>query len=97
MKQTDNKNSQSQPKVSTEPKNKINLLKERKKEAKLGGGLERQKAQLNKGKKLARERLELLFDNGDFQEIDPFVKHYSNDFGLDKTRKDRKASCRERV
>ena len=88
MKQTDNKNSQSQPKVSSEPKNKINLLKERKKEAKLGGGLERQKAQLNKGKKLARERLELLFDNGDFQEIDPFVKHYSNDFGLDKTRKD---------
>ena len=42
----------------------------------------------SKGKKIARERLSLLFDNGDFTEIDPYVKHFSNDFGLDKSRID---------
>lgn len=67
---------------------KIDNLKNRKNNAKLGGGPERQESQLKKGKKLARERLVMLFDNGNFIEIDPFVKHNSNDFGLDKTRID---------
>ena len=39
--------------------------------AKKGKNLKNQK-----GKKLARERLSLLFDNGEFTEIDPYVKHF---------------------
>ncbi|MBK7106616.1 MAG: acyl-CoA carboxylase subunit beta [Ignavibacteriae bacterium] len=53
-------------------------------EAKLGGGEERIKNQHEKGKLTARERIELLVDEGSFDEIDMFVKHRSNDFGLDK-------------
>ena len=75
-------------KKSSSSSSKITNLQTRKSEAKLGGGAERQEAQQKKGKKLARERLSLLFDNGKFTEIDPFVKHNSSDFGLDKTRID---------
>lgn len=60
---------------------KIEDLRE---EAKLGGGEERIKAQHEKGKLTARERIELLVDEGSFEEIDMFVKHRSSDFGLDK-------------
>ncbi len=52
--------------------------------ARLGGGPERIKAQHNKGKFTARERLEILLDRGSFEEIDAFVTHRSHDFGLDK-------------
>ncbi|HET55325.1 MAG TPA: acyl-CoA carboxylase subunit beta [Ignavibacteria bacterium] len=53
-------------------------------EAKLGGGEKRIKAQHDKGKLTARERIELLVDEGSFEEIDMFVKHRATDFGLDK-------------
>lgn len=53
-------------------------------EAKLGGGVDRIKAQHDKGKLTARERIELLVDEGSFEEIDMFVKHRATDFGLDK-------------
>ena len=49
-------------KKSSSPGSKIENLQARKSEAKLGGGAERQEAQQKKGKKLARERLSLLFD-----------------------------------
>ncbi|MBN1448943.1 MAG: methylmalonyl-CoA carboxyltransferase, partial [Bacteroidetes bacterium] len=48
-----------------------------------GGGEKRVKAQHDKGKFTARERIELLLDRGSFEEIDAFVKHRSHDFGLD--------------
>jgi propionyl-CoA carboxylase beta chain len=39
-----------------------------------------------KGKKTARERIELLLDPGSFEELDEFVRHRSNAFGMDKAR-----------
>ncbi len=65
-------------------KDKIEQLETKKNEAKLGGGSERIKAQHNKGKLTARERIDILIDEGSFEEIDIFVKHRSKDFGLDK-------------
>lgn len=65
---------------------KIEKLKKLREDAKLGGGLDKIKFQHDKGKLTARERIELLVDEGSFREIDEFVKHRSNDFGLDKQR-----------
>ena len=65
-------------------KEKIEQLNKLKEDAKLGGGEARIKVQHDKGKLTARERIELLVDEGSFEEIDTFVKHRANDFGLDK-------------
>jgi len=54
------------------------------KQARAGGGEARIKQQHAKGKMTARERLELLLDSGSFEEIDPFLVHRTNDFGLEK-------------
>jgi len=48
----------------------------------LGGGLEKLAKQHKSGKLSARERLELLLDEGSFVEIDKFVKHRATDFGM---------------
>ncbi len=56
------------------------------KEAKAGGGEKRVEEQHKKGKLTARERLEILLDEGSFTELDMFVKHRSHDFGLEKQR-----------
>ena len=64
--------------------NKIDELKKKKESAKLGGGQEKINAQHAKGKLSARERIELLVDEGSFEEIDMFVEHRAVDFGLDK-------------
>src|SRR4051812_14237842 len=50
--------------------------------AELGGGEERLRRQREAGKLTARERVELLFDAGTFEEIDKFVTHRCRDFGL---------------
>lgn len=50
--------------------------------ARLGGGEKRIAAQHAKGKLTARERLELLLDEGSFEEWDMFVEHRSSDFGM---------------
>jgi propionyl-CoA carboxylase beta chain len=60
----------------------IKRLRELKAKAKLGGGGERIEIQHKKGKLTARERLDLLLDEGSFQEIDTFVTHRSTEFGL---------------
>ncbi len=65
-------------------KNKLDVLAQKKETAKLGGGKERIKSQHDKGKLTARERIELLIDEGSFDEIGMFVKHRSADFGLDR-------------
>ena len=65
-------------------KDKIEQLKKIKDEARLGGGEARIKAQHEKGKLTARERIELLVDEGSFEEVDTFVKHRARDFGLEK-------------
>ena len=53
-------------------------------EAKLGGGEKRIAVQHSKGKLTARERVNLLLDEGSFEEIGMLVKHRSKNFGLDK-------------
>jgi len=50
--------------------------------AEAGGGDERLRRQREAGKLTARERVELLFDAGTFEEIDKFVTHRCRDFGL---------------
>jgi len=62
----------------------LNTLKDKINQAKLGGGLKRIEAQHAKGKLTARERIELLIDNGTFQEIGMFVTHRSHDFGMEE-------------
>ena len=58
-------------------------LKRKREEAKKGGGKKRIEKQHEKGKLTARERLDLLLDKNSFEEIDPFVTHRSDKFGLD--------------
>jgi len=55
-------------------------------EAKLGGGQKRIDSQHKKGKLTARERIELFFDKGTFEEMGMLVMHRSTNFGLDKQR-----------
>src|SRR5262245_27355541 len=50
--------------------------------AELGGGEERLKRQRAAGKLTARERIDLLFDAGSFEELDKFVTHRCRDFGM---------------
>jgi propionyl-CoA carboxylase beta chain len=59
-------------------------LEVRNEQAFLGGGADRIAAQHKKGKLTARERLDLLLDEGSFQEIGRLVTHRSSNFGLDK-------------
>jgi len=58
------------------------LLEEKRAKARLGGGQKRIDSQHAKGKLTARERLELLFDEGTFEEWDMFVEHRCVDFGM---------------
>src|SRR6187551_170893 len=50
--------------------------------AELGGGEERLRRQHEAGKLTARERVDLLFDAGSFQEVDKLVTHRCLDFGM---------------
>ncbi|TAF64078.1 MAG: acyl-CoA carboxylase subunit beta [Cytophagales bacterium] len=63
---------------------KIDTLARKNAEALLGGGQEKINSQHKKGKLTARERIELLLDEGSFEEIGRFVMHRCKDFGLDK-------------
>jgi propionyl-CoA carboxylase beta chain len=65
---------------------KLELLERRRAEAEQGGGASRLAAQHEKGKLSARERLDVLLDDGSFVELDRFVVHRSSDFGLDRQR-----------
>lgn len=65
-------------------KDKFDELAKRKAEALLSGGKDKIEAQHKKGKLTARERIELLVDEGSFEEVDMFVKHRATNFGLDK-------------
>src|SRR5882672_1413358 len=62
---------------------KFNELKRKNAEALLGGGEKRIEQQHAKGKLTARERVNLLMDEGSFEELGKFVMHRSKDFGLD--------------
>jgi len=61
-------------------------LEHRREEARLGGGQKRIDSQHSKGKLTARERIELLLDEGSFEEYDMFVTHRCTDFGMEASR-----------
>lgn len=61
-------------------------LETRRERARSGGGEKRVEAQHAKGKLTARERIEVLLDEGSFEEYDMFVEHRCNDFGMDEQR-----------
>ena len=63
---------------------KIQALRKKIEEGKLGGGTKRIEAQHKKGKLTARERVELLMDPGSFEEIGALVTHRTKDFGMEE-------------
>ena len=63
---------------------KHHILKEKIDQAMLGGGQKRIDSQHGKGKLTARERVQLLLDEGSFEEIGMLVTHRSRDFGMEK-------------
>ena len=63
--------------------NKITELYDRRREVEMGGGDEKIIKQHEKGKLTARERIELLVDEGTFVELNPFISHRCTDFGLE--------------
>ncbi len=65
-----------------ERQEKINQLIKLREKAKLGGGEKRIESQHAKGKFTSRERIEMLLDEGSFEEFDMFVTHRTTDFGL---------------
>lgn len=64
--------------------NKLEELRKKKERYAKGGGEKRIEAQHSKGKLTARERLDILFDKDSFVEIDAFVKHRCNNFGMEE-------------
>jgi len=62
----------------------IEDLRERKEQARLGGGQDRIDAQHEKGKKTARERIEYFLDEDTFVEIDGLREHRSTNFDMDE-------------
>jgi len=67
-------------------KDLISELKDIRQQAVIGGGEKRIKAQHDKGKMTARERVLALLDEGSFQEVDALMAHRHQEFGLDEKR-----------
>lgn len=65
-------------------KERIEKLLETKEKIELGGGEKRIEKQHKSGKLTARERINLLFDEGSFIEIDKFVEHRCTNFDMEK-------------
>ena len=66
--------------MTKDPRERLLNLRE---ESLQGGGADRVAQQRKKGKLTARERLEILLDQGTFVELDKFVTHHSTGFGLE--------------
>ncbi|KAG9303647.1 hypothetical protein G9A89_018544 [Geosiphon pyriformis] len=64
----------------------INRIQRKRADAQLGGGPEKIEIQHKKGKLTARERIDLLLDQGSFNEYDTFVEHQCVDFGMDQNK-----------
>jgi propionyl-CoA carboxylase beta chain len=64
------------------PSGRIEEVRRRHANAETGGGAQRQQRQHEEGKLLARERIELLLDEGTFEETDKLVRHRCSDFGM---------------
>ena len=64
--------------------NRLEELRRRHAAAEDGGGAERRERQHREGKLAVRERVELLLDEGTFEEIDKLIEHRCRDFGMDQ-------------
>ena len=64
----------------------VEELEKRREAAKVGGGERRIAAQHAKGKLTARERIDVLLDEGSFEEFDMFVEHRCTEFGMEQHR-----------
>src|SRR5712664_342172 len=67
-------------------KDRFKDLRRRSAQAEAGGGLERREREHKAGKLTARERVTLLLDEGTFEELDKFVTHRCDDFGMQDQR-----------
>lgn len=65
---------------------KVKELIQLREKARLGGGEKRIEAQHSKGKYTARERINMLLDEGSFEEFDMFIEHRSHNFGMENTK-----------
>ena len=61
---------------------RIDELRRLNAEVEAGGGAERREREHKQGKLSARERIDLLLDEGTFEELDKFVRHRCTDFGM---------------
>src|SRR5699024_8835020 len=61
---------------------KINELYDKRRQVELGGGDERIEKQHARGKLTARERIDILLDEGSFVELNPFIEHRGTDVGM---------------
>ena len=68
------------------PNPKLEELRQRRTESRSGGGQQRVDRQHSQGKYTAYERLDILLDPGSFREIDAFVQHRANNFGMNERR-----------
>ena len=71
----------------SEWKDKIEALQLRRESVMAGGGLDRIAKQHSAGKLTARERMEALFDDGTFVEINDMITSRATDFGMDKKKR----------
>ena len=62
----------------------LEQLDAKRRAARAGGGEKRVQAQHEKGKLSARERIEVLLDDGSFEEFDMFVEHQCSEFGMEE-------------
>jgi len=68
------------------PGDALTELRRRNAEAEAGGGTERRERNHKAGKLTARERVALLLDEGTFEELDKYVTHRCEDFGMQDQR-----------
>ena len=72
---------------------KIKELMELRAKARMGGGEKAIEKQHEKGKFTARERINMLLDEGSFEEMDMFVKHRCTNFGTSPFQQVRSPKC----
>ena len=77
-------NKTNNPTVMSEIQNKINKPIENRETARMGGGQKAIDKQHERAKYTARERIQMLLDEGSFEEFDMFVTHRCYDFGMEK-------------
>jgi propionyl-CoA carboxylase beta chain len=65
-------------------RDRVEELRRRHASAEAGGGADRREKQHAEGKLSARERIDLLLDQGTFEELDKLVRHRCRDFGMDR-------------